>query len=109
MDIAFSGEQKIKKGPSKKWSQGEIEAEIRKIDAKIEDAKENQGDTEVLDFILDKAEFYRYEAEDFEKAETIFREAYKLTGGASKKMEILFETLLMSIDKDDIPSIKKDI
>ena len=109
MDIAFSGEQKTKKGPSKKWSQGEIEAEIRKIDAKIEDAKENQGDTEVLDFILDKAEFYRYEAEDFEKAETIFREAYKLTGGASKKMEILFETLLMSIDKDDIPSIKKDI
>jgi len=35
MELAFSGEQKVKKGPTKKWSQGEIEAEIRKIDAKI--------------------------------------------------------------------------
>jgi 26S proteasome regulatory subunit N7 len=109
MEIAFSGEQKVKKGPTKKWSQGEIEAEIRKIDAKIEDARENQGEIEVRDFILDKAEFYRYEAEDFEQAEEIFREAYKLTGGASKKMEILFECILMSIDKEDTQSIKKDI
>jgi len=64
---------------------------------------------EVLDFTLDKAEFYRYEAIDFEKAEEIFRECYKLTGGASKKMEILFEILLMSIDKEDVNSMKKDI
>jgi len=62
---------------------------------------------EVLDFTLDKAEFYRYEAIDFEKAEEIFRECYKLTGGASKKMEILFEILLMSIDKEDVNSMKK--
>ena len=73
MDLAFSGQQKKKKERTKEWSQGEIEAEIRKIDAKIEDAKENQGDMEVLDFTLDKAEFYRYEALDFEKAEEIFR------------------------------------
>ena len=109
MELAFSGEQKVKKGPTKKWSQGEIEAEIRKIEAKIQDARENQGEIEVRDLILDKAEFYRYEAEDFEQAEEIFREAYKLTGGASKKMEILFECLLMSIDKEDTQSIKKDI
>jgi 26S proteasome regulatory subunit N7 len=63
----------------------------------------------VRDTILDKAEFLRYEAEDFVEAEKIFREAYKLTGGASKKMEILFEILLMNFEKEDIPSIKKDI
>jgi 26S proteasome regulatory subunit N7 len=32
-----------------------------------------------------------------------------MTGGASKKMEILFEILLMNIEKEDIASIKKDI
>jgi len=32
-----------------------------------------------------------------------------MTGGASKKMEILFECLLMNFDKEDITSIAKDI
>jgi len=41
MDIAFSGEQTKKRVQTKKWSQGEIEAEIRKIEAKIEDARDN--------------------------------------------------------------------
>ena len=48
------------------------------------------------DTILDKAEFLRYEIEDFTAAEKVFREAYEMTGGASKKMEILFECLLMA-------------
>jgi hypothetical protein len=32
-----------------------------------------------------------------------------MTGGASKKMEILFEILLMNIDKEDVATIRKDI
>lgn len=51
---------------------------------------------EIRDTMIDKAEFYSFEVQDFEKAEKIFREAYDLTGGASKKMEILFEILLMN-------------
>ena len=47
------------------------------------------------DTILDKAEFLRYEVEDFTQAEKVYREAYDMTGGASKKMEILFECLLI--------------
>ena len=109
MDIAFSGEQKVKREPTKKWSEGEIEAEIKKFDDKIKDAKENQGEIEVRDNILDKAEFYKYEILNFTEAEKVFREAYVLTGGASKKMEILFEILLMNIDKDNLPVITKDI
>ena len=58
---------------------------------------------------MDKAEFLCFEAQQFEEAEKIFREAYKLTGGASRKMEILFETLLINIKKENIESIKKDI
>jgi len=42
-------------------------------------------------------------------AEKIFREAYEKTGGASRKMEILFEILLMNLDKYDLETIKKDI
>ena len=109
MDFAFSGESKKKKGPTKQWSEGEIAAELKKFDDKIKDCKENQGESEVRDTIYDKAEFLRYEAQDFVEAEKIFREAYKMTGGASRKMEILFEILLMNFEKEDVPSIKKDI
>jgi 26S proteasome regulatory subunit N7 len=109
MEIAFSGEQKKKREPTKKWSEGEIEAELKKFEDKIKDAKENQGEIEVRDAILDKAEFYKYEILNFVEAEKVFREAYAMTGGASRKMEILFEILLMNIEKDNLPSITKDI
>ena len=41
MDIAFSGEAKKKKGPTKEWSEGEIEAELKKFEDKIEDCRKN--------------------------------------------------------------------
>lgn len=109
MDIAFLGEGQKKRTPTKTWSEGEIAAKLKEFEDKIADAKENQGEIEVRDHILDKAEFYAFEVQDKNKAEKIFREAYKMTGGASKKMEILFEILLMNIDKEDIVSCKKDI
>ena len=49
------------------------------------------------------------EAKDYPAAEKIYREAYDKTGGASRKMEILFEILLMNIEKFDIDEIKKDV
>jgi 26S proteasome regulatory subunit N7 len=109
MDIQFLGETKKKRDPSKKWSEGEIAAELKKLDDKIEDCRQNQGDIEVRDAILEKAEFLSFEAKDYVESEKVFREAYQMTGGASRKMEILFEILLMNIEKEDIPVIKKDI
>ena len=47
--------------PTKKWSEGEIEAKIREFDDKIKDQKENAGDMEVRDTMMDKAEFYAFE------------------------------------------------
>lgn len=67
------------------------------------------GEIEVRDSILDKAEFLCYDVKDYPAAEKIFREAYGMTGGASKKMEILFEIMLMNIEKEDINVIGKDI
>lgn len=105
MDLAFTGEEKKKKGPTKKWSEGEIEAELQKFTERLEDCKTNHGEIEQRDCILDKAEFLRYEVEDFQQAEKVYREAYDMTGGASKKMEILFECLLMAFSKEEVPKI----
>jgi hypothetical protein len=41
MDFAFSGEAKKKRGPTKKWSEGEIAAELKKFDEKVKDCQEN--------------------------------------------------------------------
>ena len=110
MEIAFTGEE-VKKRTQRPggWSEGEIQAELKKFDDKIQDCKEHNGEIEVRDAIVDKAEFYQYEARNYVEAEKIYREAYKMTGGASRKMEILFEILLMNIEKEDIASISKDI
>ena len=43
------------------------------------------------------------------RGERVYREAYTLSGGASRKMEILFEIQLMNIEKFDLDALKKDI
>ena len=103
------GDQPKKKFPTKHWSAKEIEEELKKFDEKVEEAKTSAGDVEVRDLILDKALFLKQEARDYPEAEKIFREAYAKSGGASKKMEILFEILLMNIEKEDLENIKKDV
>jgi hypothetical protein len=65
MSFAFEDLDKVKKGPSKKWTQAEIDGEIKKLDEKLEEAKTSAGDVEVRDAILDKAQFYKDEARDF--------------------------------------------
>lgn len=109
MDFAFTSDKKKKNGPTKKWTAKMIKDELASHDQKIEEAKTREGDMEVRDAILDKALFLKDEAQDFPQAETIFREAIELSGGASRKMEILFEILLMNIEKFDLDALKKDI
>jgi len=106
-DFGFSS--KKKKGPTKKWTQKEIDAKVSEFEARRKEAEEREGQTEVRDAIFDKAQFLKDEAQDFPWAEKVFREAYEKTGGASRKMEILFEILLMNLDKYDMENIKKDI
>ena len=59
--------------------------------------------------MLDKAEWIKNEARDFPHAERIFREAFDMSGGASRKMEILFEIILMNLEKYDLDALKKDV
>ena len=100
---------KKKTAPTKKWTEREIESKIAEFDTKIEEIKEREGDVEVRDAILTKAEWLKNEARDFPHAERIFRQAYDMSGGASRKMEILFEIILMNIEKYDLDALKKDI
>lgn len=109
MDFGFTSDKKKNNGPSKKWTDKMIKDELKKFDDKIKDSQENQGDIEVRDHILDKAQFLKDEAEDFPAAEKVYREAYEKTGGASRKMEILFEILLMNLQKFDMDALKKDV
>ncbi len=110
MDLAFTdGGNKRNKQPTKQWTEAEIKDELKKLDDKIEDQRANAGDVEVRDAIMDKAEFLKVEAKDYPEAEKIYREAYSKSGGASKNMEILFEIMLMNIEKFDIEAVKKDV
>lgn len=109
MDFAFTSDKKKSTGPTKKWTSRMIKDELASLDQKIEEAKTREGDMEVRDAILDKAMFLKDEAQDYPAAELIFREAYALSGGASRKMEILFDILIMNIEKFDLDALKKDI
>lgn len=109
MNFGFTSGKAKKTGPTKKWTEREIQAKIQEFDAKIEEAKEREGDVEVRDAILDKAEWIKDEAKDYPLAERIFREAYEMSGGASRKMEILFQVILMNLEKYDMEALKKDV
>jgi len=109
MNFGFASGKVKKTGPSKKWTEREITAKMAEFDAKIADKREREGDVEVRDAILDKAEWVKDEARDFPEAERIFREAYELSGGASRKMDILFQIILMNLEKYDLEALKKDV
>jgi 26S proteasome regulatory subunit N7 len=107
--MAEFGFGKKKKGPSKKWTKKEIDAECLKFDKRREEAEEREGDVEIRDAIFDKALFLKDEAKDYTESEKVFRLAYEKTGGASRKMEILFEILLMNLENYNMEAIKKDV
>ena len=108
MNFGFTSGKK-KTGPTKKWTEREIAAKIEEFEKKIAEIKEREGDVEVRDAVLDKAEWLKNEARDYPHAERIFREAYDMSGGASRKMEILFEIILMNLEKYDLDALKKDV
>lgn len=109
MDFNFGNDKKKKKGPSKNWDERSKKAELAKYDAKIQEAKDREGDTEIRDATFDKAQFLKDEIKDYVEAEKIYRETYDLSGGPSRKMEVLFEILLMNLEKFDMDAVKKDI
>lgn len=85
-----------------------MEEELKKLDDKIEDARKNYGDIEVRDAIMEKAKCYQRH-KVYDQAKKTYMEAYEITMGSSKKMDILFEILLMAIDVQDLDQIRDNI
>lgn len=98
-----------KKQVKKKWTVKEIEKELKRHEDIIKEAIEIKGDIDVRDAMYDKAVFLKDVAKYEEDAEKVFRETYEKSGGPSKKMEILFHILQMTIHSLSIAKIKKDI
>ena len=86
-----------------------MEDEVAKFDEKIADARKNYGDIEVRDAILEKAKYFHYKRKDNDQARKTYMEAYDITTGSSKKMDILFEILLMAVDGQNLDHIRENI
>ena len=81
---------------------------MKKLDEKIEDARKNYGDLEVRDAILEKAKWYHHR-KDYPNARKVYLEAYEITTGSSKKMDILFEILLIAVDTQNLELLRENI
>lgn len=108
MNLAFASDKVKKTGPSKKWTQKEIEDELKRLEQKIEEAKERE-DSAIRDCIFDKGLFIKDEVRDCIAAEKVFRECIELSGTPSRKLEVLFEILLMNLEKVDLDALKTDM
>lgn len=102
-------EKKDKDSPKKKWTVNEIKKELERHDELIKEAKEIKGDIDVRDAMYDKAVFLKDVAKYEEESEELFRETITKSGGPSKKMEIYFHILQMTIHNLEITKVKKDV
>ena len=81
---------------------------VKEIDAKIEDAEKNLGDTEVRDFMLEKGElFTRIGAK--EEAVTQFRKTNEKTVTTGYKLDMIFHQLRLGLFYMDHDLIKRNL
>ncbi len=86
----------------------DADEELKRIEDKIKDAKENLGDVEVRDAIVEKAEYYEKKG-DKEKAIETYKFAYTKTVGIGKKMDIIFSIMLIYLKDKNLDKIKENI
>jgi len=81
------------------------EDDLKKIEEKLEDAKENLGETEVKDFLVQKAVYYT-RIGDREKSFEAYEVAYPKIVGVGGKMDVLLTRLRLGFFFDDLHLIK---
>lgn len=84
------------------------EARVAELDAKIKDAGDNLGDSEVRDALLAKAEFFA-EVGDRESALAAFDACEKKTVAIGQKMEMVFSVMRLCIFHDDWVALERQI
>lgn len=84
------------------------EEELKKIEAKIEDAKENLGDMEVRDALVAKAEFYN-RIGDKDNALEGYKVAFEKTVGVGGRLDNILTCIRIAFFFDDKDLAKKEI
>lgn len=84
------------------------EEELEKIEAKITDAKENFGDIEVRDALLEKATFYN-RIGDKDNAIEGYKTAFEKTVGVGPKLDNILTLIRIAFFFDDKELAKKEI
>merc|ERR1712072_607143 len=82
------------------------EEELKAIDAKIEDAKENLGATEVCDALTEKAEFFG-RIGDKESALSTYDECMEKTTSLGPKLDIVLAEMRLALFWNDLLLMKK--
>jgi len=81
---------------------------LKKIEEKIADAKENLGDIEVRDGMIQKAEFYN-RIGDKDAAITAYHESFAKTVGAGGRLDNILTVIRIAFFFDDKDLAKKEI
>merc|ERR1712228_746402 len=84
------------------------EEELEKIEEKIKDAKENLGDIEVRDALLQKADFYN-RIGDKDNAIEGYKVAFEKTVGVGGKLDNILTVIRIAFFFDDKEMAKKEI
>ncbi|KAJ3328289.1 26S proteasome non-ATPase regulatory subunit 6, partial [Blyttiomyces sp. JEL0837] len=83
-------------------------AEIARLDAKIEDATANLGETDISDALIAKAEYLAKIGEK-DKALTAFKVAYEKTGPLGGRIDMVFAMIRIGLFFNDDELISRNI
>lgn len=82
--------------------------ELKGIEERIADAKENLGDMEVRDFLLEKSEFYA-RIGDKDSALEAYDVTMEITASLGPKLDLVFAKIRLGLFFNDLELIKKQI
>jgi 26S proteasome regulatory subunit N7 len=86
----------------------ENEEELNSLDAKIEDYKQNAGDSEVREGILARANFF-FRIGDYQRANKAYEETLEKTIGSSSKIDVVFALIRMALSFERIEDVAKNV
>merc|ERR1712070_828802 len=84
------------------------EAEAKTISEKLADAKENLGDMEVRDFLLERAEMLS-RIGDKEAALEAYDETMKMSSSLGQKLDLVFAKIRLGLFFNDLELMSKQI
>ena len=84
----------------------DFEAELKKLDDKIKNNEENEGDTEIRDAVIAKADFY-LKNDKIDKAIEIYYIGLKKSIGVARKMDIIFIIMEIYFKQDNLKLVKE--